>query len=153
MGLDWYDGARMLQGKQGKCHMVSGRRLVRGNEGFFKVLLFLFCFYFGLHFKVFFSLVGVLFLLCPWFSYGFFTRLRVLRRHPGILGFLSLLLFITLHRSVFSGLSYLSLVSMHLRPWGSVRMRRPEMMDGLCLRALEGSSVGDESNRRIGLSI
>ena len=58
MGLDWYDGARMLQGKQGKCHMVSGRRLVRGNEGFFKVLLFLFCFYFGLYFKVFFFFGG-----------------------------------------------------------------------------------------------
>ena len=77
-----------------------------------------------------FSLVGVLFLLCPWFSYGVFTRLRVLRRHPGILGLLSLLLFIALHHSVFSVLSYLSLVSMHLRPRGSVRMRRPEMMDG-----------------------
>jgi len=32
MGLDWYDGARVLQEKQGKYHMASGRRLVRGNK-------------------------------------------------------------------------------------------------------------------------
>ena len=65
-----------------------------------KEVLFFFCFIFWLNFKIFFSLVGVLFLLCPWFSYGFFTRLRVLRRHPGILDFLFLAA-IALHRSVF----------------------------------------------------
>ena len=97
---------------------------------FFKVLSFVVFVFFVLswvifYFNFFFSLVDVLFLLCPWFSYGFFTRLRVLRRHPGILDFLSLLLL----RCICSVFPIFRCFSMHLRPRGSVRIRRPEMMD------------------------
>ena len=57
IGWELYDG---LQGK----HTASGWRLARWIK----------CF----------SLEGALFLLLPWFSYGFFTWLRVLMRHPRI---------------------------------------------------------------------
>ena len=55
----------------------------------------------------------------------FFKRLRVLRRHLGILDFLSLLLL----RCICSVFPIFLCFSMHLRPRGSVRIRRPEMMD------------------------
>ena len=63
------------------------------------------------------------------FPTGFYTVTRF-EEASGDIGFPVLLLFIALHRSVFYRLSYLSLVSMKLRPRGSVRMRRPGMMDG-----------------------
>jgi len=43
MGLDWYDGARMLQGKQGKLYMSSERRLAWG----IKFFLYIFVYFFG----------------------------------------------------------------------------------------------------------
>jgi len=61
-----------------------------------------------------------------------FYTVTSFKEASGDIGF-PVLAAIALHRSVFS---YLSLISMHLRPRGSVRMRRSEMMDeALCQSA------------------
>jgi len=98
--------------------------------------------------------VGVLFLLCPWFPTGFFTRLQVLRRHPGILGFLFLLLFSALHRSVFFW-SFLSFFGFHASSSEGKCQNETSGDDGRSSgserwKARSVGALGDGSNRRIG---